>query len=64
MLKVAGSMSTKTGVAPKRLITSAVAMKVKGVVKTASPGPISRAMSAMRRASVPDAQPTACLTPT
>jgi hypothetical protein len=30
MLKVTGSMSTKTGVAPSRLITSAVATKVKG----------------------------------
>jgi len=57
-------MSTKTGVAPRRLMTSAVAMKVKGDVKTASPGPISSAISAMRRASVPEAQPTACFAPT
>ena len=34
-MKVTGLISTKTGVAPKRLITSAVATKVKGVVKTA-----------------------------
>ncbi len=63
MLKVAASMSQNTGVAPSRLTTSAVAMKVKGVVKTACPGPMPRAMRAMSRASVPEAQPTACLTP-
>ena len=34
-----GSISTKTGVAPSSWITSAVAIKVKGVVKMASPGP-------------------------
>ena len=32
-------MSTKTGTAPNNWTTSAVAMKVKGVVKIASPGP-------------------------
>ncbi|OQC23052.1 MAG: hypothetical protein BWX71_02190 [Deltaproteobacteria bacterium ADurb.Bin072] len=39
MLKVPGSMSTNTGVAPSSETTSAVATKVNGVVKTASPGP-------------------------
>jgi len=39
MLYVLGSISTKTGVAPSRLITSAVATNVNGVVKIASPGP-------------------------
>ena len=38
-LKVSGSISTKTGVAPSRLITSAVAINVNGVVKMRSPGP-------------------------
>ena len=63
-LKVLGSMSTNTGVAPRRLITSAVAKKVKGVVKIASPGPTFSAIRAMSRESVPDAQPIQCLTPT
>ena len=45
-------------------MTSAVAMKVKGVVKMASPGPTLYAMRAMSKASVPEAQATACFTPT
>src|SRR5690606_26957619 len=57
-LKVPGSMSTKTGVAPTREIDSAVAKKVKGVVITSSPGPIPRASSVRTRASVPLATPT------
>ena len=63
MLKVSGSISTKTGVAPTSLMASAVAIKVKGDVKTASPGPMPLAIRAMSRASVPEAQATACLTP-
>jgi len=62
-LNVLGSMSTKTGTAPSRPTTSAVAMKVKGVVMTSSPVPIPRARSASSRASVPLATPTACGTP-
>lgn len=59
MLKDTGSMSANTGVAPSRATASAVAMKVKGEVKTASPGPTPRASRAMIRPSVPEAQPTA-----
>ena len=59
MLKVSGSMSTKTGLAPRRWMTPAVAKKVKGEVMTSSPGPTSRAIRAMSRASVPEETPTA-----
>ena len=63
MLKVFGSTSTKTGTAPSSPATSAVAMKVKGVVMTSSPAPIPRARSARSSASVPLATPMACGTP-
>jgi hypothetical protein len=56
-------MSTKTGVAPTRLMASAVAKKVKGVVITSSPGPTPRARRAMTKASVPEFTPMACFTP-
>src|SRR5271157_586692 len=46
-------MSTNTGVAPRRAMTSAVVIKVKVVVKTASPGPTPSAIRGRRRASVP-----------
>ena len=59
MLKVTGSMSTNTGVAPTLWIVPAVAKKVNGVVMTSSPRPMSSARSASSRASVPLAQPTA-----
>src|SRR5262245_55196873 len=39
MLYVTGSMSTKTGVAPRRVMAPTVAKKVYGVVMTSSPGP-------------------------
>src|SRR5437763_9269959 len=55
MLQVTGSMSTNTGVAPSRTMTSAVAMKVNGVVMTSSPGLSPRAISAISSASVPEA---------
>ena len=45
-------------------VATPIEQKVNGVEKTASPGPISRAMSAISRVSVPEAQPTACLAPT
>src|SRR5665213_341091 len=63
MLKVRGSMSAKTGVAPQRRMELTEAKKVKGVVTTTSPGPMSRAAIASQRASVPLAQPTANGTP-
>src|SRR5215475_7385393 len=63
MLNVAASTSTKTGVAPTKTATSAVAQKVNDGHNTASPGPISIARSASTRASVPLAQVTTCLTP-
>ena len=45
----------KTGVAPARAITSAVAKNEKVVVKTASPLAIPFAIRGIRSASVPDA---------
>ena len=64
MLKVAGSMSTKTGRAPSRAMAPAVAKNVYGVVTTSSPGPIPRAIIAASSASVPEEMPTACFVPT
>ncbi|MNY78774.1 hypothetical protein D3C86_2191640 [compost metagenome] len=52
-----GSISTKTGFAPTRAITSAVAKKVKGGVMTSSPSPIDMASNERRSASVPFATP-------
>ncbi len=46
MLKVSGSTSTKTGVSLNSAITSAVAIKVKDVVITSSPGSRPSAISA------------------
>ena len=59
ILKVLGSISTKTGFAPTVLITSAVAIKVKGVVITSSPGPIPSALKDNQSASVPELTPIA-----
>ena len=55
-VKVSGRTSTKTGEAPTRGMTSAVAAKVKLGTKTASPRPIPQAISGSARASVPLAQ--------
>ena len=52
-------MSTNTGRAPTREMQPAVAKNVYGVVITASPGPIPRAISAASWASVPELMPTA-----
>ncbi len=57
-------MSTKTGLAPISAIISAVAKNVNGTVMTSSPGPMSSAISAMSRASVPLATPMQCFAPT
>jgi hypothetical protein len=53
MLKVSGSMSTKTGRAPVRAMLPAVAKNVNGGQMTSSPGPMPSTMSEQRRASVP-----------
>jgi hypothetical protein len=57
-LKVAGSMSQNSGRAPVRAIVPAVAKKVKGLVITASPGPMPSAIRASSSASVPEDTPT------
>ena len=62
-LYVVGSMSAKSGRAPRRATVPAVAKKLNAVVTTSSPGPTSSAMSAARRASVPDEMPTPCRQP-
>ena len=54
-------MSTKTGVPPVLWMVPAVAKKVNGVVMTSSPGLRSSARSGSSSASVPLAQPMACL---
>src|SRR5947209_14378239 len=53
--KVAGSMSTNTGVAPAITMVEAEATNENAVVITSSPGPTPTAASASRSASVPDA---------
>ena len=60
---VAGLMSAKTGVAPRRAIASAVAKNVNAGQITSSPAPIPSASSASTSASVPLATPIACWTP-
>src|SRR5215469_1226619 len=57
-LKVAGSMSAKTGVAPQRVIELAEAKNVNGGVMARSPGLTPAAASASHNASVPEEQPT------
>ncbi len=59
VLKVAGSRSTKTGLAPRRETTPAVAKKVKVGTITSSPAPMPSAMRATNWASVPLLMPTA-----
>jgi len=54
-------MSTKHGCCADPCMAPPVAKKVNGEVMTSSPGPISKAMSAMRRASVPDEKPHGCV---
>src|SRR5260370_1280376 len=61
MLKLSGSMSTKTGVPPVLWMVPAVAKNVNGVVMTSSPGFKSSAFRGKSRASVPLAQATPCL---
>ncbi len=59
MLYERGSMSTKTGRAPRRAIAAAVAKNENGVVITSSPDLTSRAIKASSSPSEPEAQPTA-----
>ncbi len=56
--------SANVGVAPARMIASAVAMKVFAGTITSSPGRTSRARSGTSRASVPLATPMTWSTPT
>ena len=62
-LKVTGSISQKTGVAPAIRIADAVAKNVNGDVMISSPGPIPWARTAKCNAVVPEETAIACLTP-
>ncbi len=61
MLYVFGSISTNTGFAQVRAMQPTVAKKVKGVVITSSPTPISKLIKLFKIASVPLETPTANL---
>ena len=63
ILYVFSSISTKTGLAFRKAIVSAVAKKVKGVVIISSSGCISKAIIASKRASVPLEQDIAYFEP-
>jgi hypothetical protein len=54
MLRVAGSTSANTGVAPTSRITLAVATQVSGVVMTSSPGPTPASRRATSSVAVPE----------
>ncbi len=54
MLRVTGSTSTNTGLAPTRRMTLAVATQDSGVVMTSSPGPMPARRSAISSAAVPE----------
>jgi len=58
-LNVSRRMSTKTGVAPNRVMQLTDAKKVKLGTMTSSPGPMDSAINASSNASLPEAQPTA-----
>src|SRR5437773_2488870 len=62
IVSVAGSTSTKTGVAPLLTIAATVGAHVLLTVMTSSPGPTPNASSASQRASVPLATATPCRT--
>jgi hypothetical protein len=63
IVKVSGSMSTNTGVAPAYTIAAAVATKVNGTVITSSPAPMPAASSARCSALVPEFTPIASAVP-
>jgi len=54
MLRVTGSMSANTGVAPVSMTTLAVATHEIGVVITSSPGPMPAMRSAISMVQVPE----------
>ena len=58
-----GPMSAKTGVAPRCMITLAVAEKVSGVVMTSSPGPMPSAARARCSPAVAELTATVCCAP-
>jgi hypothetical protein len=62
-LPLSGSTSAKTGVAPALTTQDTLAMKVRGVTMTSSPGPMSIALSTASSASVPLPSDTACAAP-
>jgi hypothetical protein len=62
-LPLSGSTSAKTGVAPALTTQDTLAMNVRGVTMTSSPGPIPMALSTTSSASVPLASATACAAP-
>src|SRR5687768_5486894 len=62
-LKVSGSISTNTGVAPTRLTQPAVAKNENVGVMTSSPAPMPSAISTTSSASVPDETAMASSTP-
>src|SRR6188508_3258392 len=64
MLRVSGSTSTSTGVAPTWWMTPTVAENVRGVVMTSSPGPTPRVARAVCRAAVQELTPRAAGAPT
>ena len=59
MVKVSGSMSTSSGVAPVISMAATVATAVWETVTTVLPGPMPMPRSVSASASVPLAQPTA-----
>ncbi len=63
MLKVTGSMSTNTGVAPTSAMVLADATNEKAEVMTSSPGPTPSARRARSSASVPELTPMPCRAP-
>ena len=63
MLNVSLSISANTGFAPTMPIASVVATNVNAVVITSSPLPISKALNATWRASVPEFNATAYFVP-
>ena len=54
MLRVTGSISANTGVAPTSMMTLAVATHDTGVVMTSSPGPMPAMRSAISMVQVPE----------
>ncbi len=64
IVRVAGSTSTRTGRAPRWMMTAAVEVNVYTLVMTSSPGRSSMASRARWRPAVAELTATACLAPT